>query len=1355
MAKPLRLTLLAEGAWSANCGIDIVAIHGLGGYSCWNTCNSTEAEGQTVSWLRDWIPADFPSARVYTYGYNPSVFFSSEGITAVADKLLDELKDARAGKTKIGLRFLSLPWPNLPWSITSFQEKLPLPGSNSLAVDQSQTELLGFPQVSLQKHHHDICRFASDDDPSYVKILETLQNVTLSPCNTDRPTAHQTPSISGKPGSGKSTLMKYLVGRSRITRSATIAYFSFIRGGNQSAMSLLSSLLYQLLEVTSGNPKVEILTHLAKRMEVFGSEKPWDYEELSSNFFEFLVKSTTLGRSFRFFIDALDECDDPGRVVTFFESLNKTLNPFQGVWTCISSRRSPSLVSALEICISDNNSSDIERYLNNKLLAWGSSLPPALDAHELVRAITEKSQGSFLWATLMMSDLLRESHLNPTKAVQHITRWLPTNLETAYQVILGRLWNSHNAQYRRIARDAFILVLCARRPLSVPELQTALAINNDANSYHTKAISLNFDALLTILCGGLLEVSPQVPKPAGSRIAVPKPTVFLLLSEASRLLLRRSSPTLGRHQRKGSKADLHFQTAEICLNYINEASMSTMGASTFDFLQYAVAYGIQHLSLASQMGIRPEATDSIWKSPPFQYGFIDRWTYLHNQFFGDQKLFKPRKTKAVHVISYFGLPWLDTGLWGVTPTDILVQDHHGQTPLSIAAAMGHLKTCQMLIKHGADVNHRDHIYGQTPLILAAAHGRQEIVKLLIRAGANSNDHTNGVSALWMAAHNAHSQIVELLLETEGANPNTTNLRTGETALCRAAALGHIPTVSLLLGRGAKVESWDRRGWTPLHHAVGRGRRTTIKLLLKVLKQDQLDRLRMGLGKAQYSWVNTVLRSIILGACYRKCTQSQTPPPNDSQETETSDAPDHNQGSTASNRKRGRDRMDSGSDKDDCEEDPGNSEKRHCHPKASGRRFACPYHRKNAAKYSSGACNGKGFQDIHRLKSHLKRAHSRVTEWQRCHICKARFAHDAIAAHWPCIRREEPIDYEDGFDAVQLNKLMSKEIFPRKSSEEQCWYTIFRVLFPDWPKTEEIPSPYQDAQTQIIPSHHQQAVAEWGNRFLSLETLNEIRDSIRHGQKPRPPPILERLYGDLRDRLRLPSTTRNIRLYQGSTVNPLLASQPVTYPRINLTPSTAPSQSTLMPPNFDPTQAPILSNSMGDYQDHYDFLPIQEHATFQSNYSHSYDSSFGRRSSAMSNSFYPNYIDPDLLTENTAFSDGDPINLRQQGNMSASGSLLSFSQQIADSVTHPSTYGQAGHDASSAYETMLTNNQGITPNYVGSRVSSSPQPQQQATPLGPWSDNAAKRLPSNDMDMEDSIVVQTRTNNEDHESGSQA
>ncbi len=119
--------------------------------------------------------------------------------------------------------------------------------------------------------------------------------------------------------------------------------------------------------------------------------------------------------------------------------------------------------------------------------------------------------------------------------------------------------------------------------------------------------------------------------------------------------------------------------------------------------------------------------------------------------------------------------------------------------LNGAAFHGHWKLCQFLIEQGADVNMPLPSTGETPL------------------------H----SALCTPVRTAHDPVVEVLL-LHGANPNavTTNsaptdsfmrdCRTkAETPLHRAAAFGNENTIQLLLDAGAKRETKDMNGDSPL------------------------------------------------------------------------------------------------------------------------------------------------------------------------------------------------------------------------------------------------------------------------------------------------------------------------------------------------------------------------------------------------------------------------------------------------------------------------------------------------------------------------------------------------------------
>ncbi|EXM20292.1 hypothetical protein FOTG_11664 [Fusarium oxysporum f. sp. vasinfectum 25433] len=366
----------------------------------------------------------------------------------------------------------------------------------------------------------------------------------------------------------------------------------------------------------------------------------------------------------------------------------------------------------------------------------------------------------------------------------------------------------------------------------------------------------------------------------------------------------------------------------------------------------------------------------------FQKGFVDQWSLLHTQIFKDQKLFEPHKTKAVHIMSYYGLPWYDTGLWGARLAEINEEDHYGRTPLSLAAAMGHHHICEILLDNGADMGRRGHVYGQTPLSHAAAYGHREVVELLLSEGSDYNDSSSGVTPLWLAIRGGHLDIAELLLQA-GANPNASSIHTGEACLSHAASLGHIRAAYLLLDRGAEVDTRDKNGWTPLHHAVSQGRKKTIELLLGLPKSQELFKLKDNLSKdkGKGSWINTVLTAIVILACYQRGGEWQTPPVGDqnSQAVNTCSG-----GQLLINRvtNRQKHKLSAGKDEDDNEENiRGNSEKRPRRSEPNGDRFACPYHKKNWARFSSGPCNGKGFENIDRLKSHLKLIHDLSIDWR--------------------------------------------------------------------------------------------------------------------------------------------------------------------------------------------------------------------------------------------------------------------------------------------------------------------------------------------------------------------------------------
>ena len=124
--------------------------------------------------------------------------------------------------------------------------------------------------------------------------------------------------------------------------------------------------------------------------------------------------------------------------------------------------------------------------------------------------------------------------------------------------------------------------------------------------------------------------------------------------------------------------------------------------------------------------------------------------------------------------------------------------------------------------------------GTTPLVRAAKSADVPVIKLLLEKGANARAATrNGVSAVMMAANvsareedmtgrnKTEKEAIESirLLMAAGADVKGSDTQ-GRTALHGAAMWGMTDVVKFLAQNGADVNTKDKRGMTPLDHAMG-------------------------------------------------------------------------------------------------------------------------------------------------------------------------------------------------------------------------------------------------------------------------------------------------------------------------------------------------------------------------------------------------------------------------------------------------------------------------------------------------------------------------------------------------------
>ena len=120
------------------------------------------------------------------------------------------------------------------------------------------------------------------------------------------------------------------------------------------------------------------------------------------------------------------------------------------------------------------------------------------------------------------------------------------------------------------------------------------------------------------------------------------------------------------------------------------------------------------------------------------------------------------------------------------------------------------------------------------LLAAAKSGQTGEAELVLPFGANPNtvDPVSMESALMIAAENDHVEMVRLLL-SHGAEPNLISRKSGSTALHQACRSGKPRSVQALLEAGAFVNvQRPTTGETPLHDALKQGFPECAEILIR-------------------------------------------------------------------------------------------------------------------------------------------------------------------------------------------------------------------------------------------------------------------------------------------------------------------------------------------------------------------------------------------------------------------------------------------------------------------------------------------------------------------------------------------
>ena len=282
--------------------------------------------------------------------------------------------------------------------------------------------------------------------------------------------------ISGKAGSGKSTLMKFLVHNERTRKALQIwagknrlivaSYFFWNAGTDmqKSQLGLLQTLLYTVLQQC-----VPLVSQIcgAQIHKAASSTLSWTRAEVLEVLNDLRLRTSDSTR-FCFFIDGLDELDgDHTEVLEVMEGLTS-----DHIKICFSSRPWNVFQNAygancdLRLQLQDINRKDIMCFVEGTLSKdrHFRDLKASDNRYDtLVNEVVERASGVFLWVFLVVQSLRRGLRNSDTiSELQDRLRILPTELEEFFQLIL----DSVEKVYHRQAARLYLIRLAAQGVLT-------------------------------------------------------------------------------------------------------------------------------------------------------------------------------------------------------------------------------------------------------------------------------------------------------------------------------------------------------------------------------------------------------------------------------------------------------------------------------------------------------------------------------------------------------------------------------------------------------------------------------------------------------------------------------------------------------------------------------------------------------------------------------------------------------------------------------------------------------------------------------------------------------------------------
>lgn len=590
--------------------------------------------------------------------------------------------------------------------------------------------------------------------------------------------------IKGKPGSGKSTLMKsildHLQNVSNHLNSLLVSLFVYGQGSElqKSPLGLFRSLLHQIYK-ESPESSNEIVEKFLRNRQTMG-EPPLQWNWHDAELREYLratLQQLCQTRSVIILVDALDELGTASAldIIYYFRGLSA----MPKLRICFACRHCPilSFEEGLALSVEEQNKQDIKKVVQQKLENFSLDITTVFQKH-----IVERARGVFQWANIVSdkaATLLMQRRT--PKYIQQSIEALPEDLNRLYADILKEKDDELGHTIRLLQWVCF-----STRPLGVSELYYAMVVDSNSMSNSLTELQDDFpfdgsdagmEAMVQQLSRGLAEISYG--------------TVHLVHQSVYDYLLSEGFQDLDAGLAENPEGIGHLRLLKQCFKFlrvqeIEDYSNAVQRNNTLPFLEYVRLKIFYHIATAEMNGIIPGFDLSPEPLPDIPTAGARRIVlasdtlriHVHKRAMASWNLLISKKRMGSSLVHYLAcLPNIPRTFSCVVRNQAEFLDSAdicGQTPLSWATECGNCETANMLISDtSVDVVSSD-CTGKTPAHYAARNGHSHVMRLLrVRnPDLDLKDHL-GKTPFHYAAENGHASLISFFLK-EHVDVNTFN-----------------------------------------------------------------------------------------------------------------------------------------------------------------------------------------------------------------------------------------------------------------------------------------------------------------------------------------------------------------------------------------------------------------------------------------------------------------------------------------------------------------------------------------------------------------------------------------------------